>query len=177
MIQDITPEMITAQMDAVFSDITVDAVKVGMISRSPSIRAIAQGLRKWKPAIVVIDPVMVAKSGSPLLQQEACDTLIRELLPLATLVTPNLPEAETLCGFAGRTEDDMMAAARHIVGLGAKAVMVKGSRLTSEESNDYLFEDTVHLASRHTHRHDQHAWDRMHLIERPGRQPGQRPFP
>ena len=140
MIQDITPEMIAAQMDAVFNDIRVDAVKIGMISRSPSIRAIAEGLRKWKPAIVVVDPVMVSKSGSPLLQQDACDTLVKELLPLATLVTPNLPEAEALCSIAIHTEKDMVTAAKHIVGLGAKAVMVKGSRLVSNESNDYLFD-------------------------------------
>jgi hydroxymethylpyrimidine/phosphomethylpyrimidine kinase len=142
LIQDITPEMISAQIDAVFSDIHVDAVKIGMISRSPSICAIAESLRKWKPTIVVVDPVMVSKSGSPLLQQDACDTLVRELLPLATLVTPNLPEAEAICGFAIHTEKDMVAAAKHIVGLGAKKVMVKGSRLSSNESNDYLFDGT-----------------------------------
>lgn len=139
LIQDITPEMITAQIDAVFSDIHVDAVKIGMISRSPSIRAIAEGLRKWKSGIVVLDPVMVSKSGFQLLQQEACQTLIQELLPLATLVTPNLPEAEAICGFPITSEKDMVAAAKRIVELGAKAVMVKGSRLIDSQSNDYLY--------------------------------------
>ena len=102
-VQDITPEMITAQMDAVFSDVRVDGVKIGMVSRSESIHAIAEGLKKWKPAIVVVDPVMISKSGYPLLQPEACETLVKELLPLATLLTPNLPEAEVICGLAGLT--------------------------------------------------------------------------
>ena len=142
LIQDITPEMITAQIDAVFSDIHVDAVKVGMISRSPSICAIAKGLRKWKPAIVVLDPVMVSKSGFQLLQQEACETLIQELLPLATLVTPNMPEAEAICGFPITSEKEMAVAAQRIMELGAKAVMVKGCRLMNDQSNDYLYDGT-----------------------------------
>ena len=107
LVQDITPEVITAQMDAVFSDIRVDGVKIGMVSRSESIRAIAAGLRKWNPAIVVLDPVMISKSGYPLLQPEACRALVEELLPLATLVTPNLPEAEAICGFTIKTEKEM----------------------------------------------------------------------
>lgn len=102
-VQDIDPDIITAQLDAVFGDIAVDAVKIGMVSRSESIRAIAAGLRKWKPAMVVLDPVMVSKSGYDLLHPEACQTLLGELLPLATLVTPNLPEAEKICGFPSRT--------------------------------------------------------------------------
>lgn len=140
LIEDMSPAMITAQIDAVFSDIHVDAVKIGMISRSESIRAIADGLRKWKPALVVLDPVMVSKSGFPLLQQEACETLIAELLPLATLVTPNLPEAEAICGFPIRSEADMEKASRRMIELGAKAVLIKGSRLVSDNSDDYLYD-------------------------------------
>ncbi|MBQ9697121.1 MAG: bifunctional hydroxymethylpyrimidine kinase/phosphomethylpyrimidine kinase, partial [Acidaminococcaceae bacterium] len=104
LVQDMTPEMITAQIDAVFSDVRVDGVKIGMVSRSESIHAIAEGLKKWRPPVVVLDPVMISKSGYPLLQPEACAALIRELLPLATLLTPNLPEAEAICGFPIKTE-------------------------------------------------------------------------
>lgn len=137
-VQDITPEIITAQIDAVFSDIRVDGVKVGMVSRTESIRAIAEGLRKWKPPVIVVDPVMISKSGYPLLQPEACDALIKELLPLATLLTPNLPEAEKICGFPVHTEEEMEKAARCIIKLGAKSVVVKGGHLEGVNAADYL---------------------------------------
>lgn len=140
LVQDITPEVITAQMDAVFSDIRVDVVKIGMVSRNESIRSIAAGLRKWNPAIVVLDPVMISKSGYPLLQPEACQALVEELLPLATLVTPNLPEAEAICGFTIKTEKEMEAAAKKILALGAKAVLVKGGHLEGNAADDYLFD-------------------------------------
>ena len=157
-VQDISPEIITAQMDAVFSDIRVDAVKIGMVSRSESIRAIAEGLKKWKPPVIVVDPVMISKSGYPLLQPEACETLIRELLPLATLLTPNLPEAEAICGFAIHSEPDMEKAARIILDLGAKAVLVKGGHLEGNRADDYLFDGAKgiwlageRIATEHTH--------------------------
>ncbi|MBO5590184.1 MAG: bifunctional hydroxymethylpyrimidine kinase/phosphomethylpyrimidine kinase [Acidaminococcaceae bacterium] len=138
LVQDMSPDMITAQIDAVFSDIRVDGVKVGMVSRSESIRAIAEGLKKWKPPVVVIDPVMISKSGYPLLQPASCDTLIRELLPLATLLTPNLPEAEAICGFSIKTEGDMEKAATAILSMGAKAVLVKGGHLEGRKADDFL---------------------------------------
>lgn len=144
MVQDITPAMITAQIEAVFDDIRVDAVKIGMVSRPESIKAIAAGLRKYKPGIVVLDPVMISKSGYPLLQPEACATLIQELLPLATLVTPNLPEAEAICGFAIADKAAMQRAAREILKLGAKAVLVKGGHLEGS-ADDYLFEGNKEL--------------------------------
>ena len=137
-VQDITPEVITAQIDAVFSDIRVDAVKIGMVSRTESIHAIAEALKKWQPPVIVVDPVMISKSGYPLLQPEACDALIKELLPLATLLTPNLPEAEAICGFSIKTEQDMEKAAAHIISLGAKAVLVKGGHL-EDRADDYLY--------------------------------------
>jgi hydroxymethylpyrimidine/phosphomethylpyrimidine kinase len=136
MVQDMTPEMITAQIDAVFNDIRVDGVKIGMVSRSESIRAIADGLRKWNPSVIVVDPVMISKSGYPLLQPEACDSLIQKLLPLATLLTPNLPEAEAICGFPIHTEQDMERAAEKILSLGAKAVLVKGGHLEGDRADD-----------------------------------------
>ena len=157
-VQDMTPEMITAQIDAVFSDVRVDAVKIGMVSRSESIRAIAEGLKYWNPSVVVVDPVMISKSGYPLLQPEACDTLIRELLPLATLLTPNLPEAEAICGFAIHTEPEMELAARKIISMGTAAVLVKGGHLEGEKADDYLFDGRqgtwlpgTRIQTQHTH--------------------------
>ena len=158
MVQDITPEVITAQIDAVFSDIRVDGVKIGMVSRSESIRAIADGLRKWNPPVIVVDPVMISKSGYPLLQPEACDSLIQKLLPLATLLTPNLPEAEAICGFPIHTEQDMERAAEKILSLGAKAVLVKGGHLEGDRADDYLFDGKkalwlpgTRICTEHTH--------------------------
>lgn len=158
MVQDMTPEMITAQIDAVFSDIRVDGVKIGMVSRSESIHAIAEGLKKWQPPVIVLDPVMISKSGYPLLQPEACAALIRELLPLATLLTPNLPEAEAICGFSIKTGNEMEQAAAKITALGAKAVLIKGGHLEGSRADDFLFNGTqgvwlpgVRIQTRHTH--------------------------
>ena len=158
LVQDMTPEMITAQIDAVFSDVRVDGVKIGMVSRSESIHAIAEGLKKWQPPVVVLDPVMISKSGYPLLQPEACAALIRELLPLATLLTPNLPEAEAICGFSIKTENKMEKAAANIIALGAKAVLVKGGHLEGSSADDFLFDGTqglwlpgVRIQTGHTH--------------------------
>lgn len=157
LVQDITPEVITAQLDAVFSDIRVDGVKIGMVSRPESIHAIAAGLKKYQPGLIVLDPVMISKSGYPLLQPEACASLLEALLPLATLVTPNLPEAEVMCGFKIEDKDAMQKAARKILALGAKAVLVKGGHLTTS-ADDYLYDGKTELwlagtriATKHTH--------------------------
>lgn len=157
-VQDITPDMITAQIDAVFSDIRVDGVKIGMVSRKESIRAVAAGLQKWQPKVVVLDPVMISKSGFPLLQPSACEALISELLPLADLLTPNLPEAEAICGFPIRNGQEMEQAARKILSLGAKAVLVKGGHLEGDRADDYLFNGAEgvwlpgqRIPTRHTH--------------------------
>ena len=97
-VQEAAPEFLKQQIDAVFEDIFPDAVKIGMVSQPEIIRTIAACLRRYQPRIIVVDPVMISKSGYPLLAPEACETLIKELLPLATLVTPNLPEAEAITG-------------------------------------------------------------------------------
>lgn len=97
-VQNIDCDIVEAQIAAVFDDIHVDAVKIGMVSQPEIIRTIAACLRRYQPRIIVVDPVMISKSGYPLLAPEACETLIKELLPLATLVTPNLPEAEAITG-------------------------------------------------------------------------------
>ena len=108
MVQDIDAEVVEAQINAVFDDIRVDAVKIGMVSHPEIIKMIASRLRYYKPQIVVLDPVMISKSGYPLLAPEACETLVKELLPLATLVTPNLPEAEVISGMKVETKAEML---------------------------------------------------------------------
>src|SRR5690348_10084053 len=140
-IHDVPAEFVTAQIDAVFSDLAVGAVKIGMLSRAPVIEAVAAGLDRWKAKNVVLDPVMVATSGDRLLAPDAIDALKRELLPRARVVTPNLPEAAALLG-----EDmaDNVAAmggqAERILALGAKAVLIKGGHDESAESVDLLID-------------------------------------
>ena len=137
-IQNISPDIVAAQIDAVFSDIRVDAVKIGMVSQTPIIKVIAERLAHYKPSIIVLDTVMVSKSGFDLLEPEACSTLINELMPLANLVTPNLPEAEKIVGYEVESKDMMEKAAAKIIAMGPKAVLVKGGHLT-ETADDYLY--------------------------------------
>ena len=142
-IQDITPAMIESQMDAVFEDIRVDAVKVGMLSGEGQMRAVAGKLLQYAPANVVIDPVMLAKGGCALMRPEALETMKQEILPLSFLLTPNIPEAEAIAGFAIENEEGMKRAARVIHALGAKNVLVKGGHSIgggSEDAVDVLFD-------------------------------------
>ena len=138
-VQNIDCEIVKAQIEAVFDDIRVDAVKIGMVSQPEIIETIAACLRKYQPKIIVVDPVMISKSGYPLLAPEACATLIRELLPLATLLTPNLPEAEAITGMQVTQEGEMRPVAEKIIALGTKAVLVKGGHL-SDTADDLLFD-------------------------------------
>ena len=138
-VQDLPPEMIEKQIDAVFEDIGADAVKVGMLSRSACMEAVARKLREYKPLNVVVDPVMVAKNGCPLMQPDSMETLIREILPLSDLLTPNIPEAEKIAGMEIRDAADMEKAARRIRRLGAKSVLVKGGH-ASGDALDILFD-------------------------------------
>ena len=115
-IQESTPDFLKDQLDAVFEDIFPDAVKIGMVASSELIRVISDRLKYHKAKNIVVDPVMVATSGSSLMKNDAIQTLIDELLPLATLVTPNIPEAEVLSGMTIETKDDMIKAAKHIGG-------------------------------------------------------------
>lgn len=138
-VQDIDCDVVKAQIEAVFDDIRVDAVKIGMVSRPEIIKTIAACLRHYAPKIIVVDPVMISKSGYPLLAPEACTTLISELLPLATLVTPNLPEAEAITDCKVTQKSEMRAVAQKIIALGAKAVLVKGGHL-ADTADDLLFD-------------------------------------
>ena len=128
-VHEIPTDIIRAQIDAVLSDIGADAVKTGMLSSTAIIEAVADKLAASASVPLVVDPVMVAKSGDRLLREDAMDALRSRLLPLATVVTPNIPEAEAVTGRTIGSVDDARSAARDIVGMGAKAVVVKGGHL------------------------------------------------
>ncbi|MDE2939564.1 MAG: bifunctional hydroxymethylpyrimidine kinase/phosphomethylpyrimidine kinase [Chloroflexota bacterium] len=140
-VHELPTEIIAAQIEAVVTDIGVDAVKTGMLSSSAIVETVAGELRRHGIENLVVDPVMVAKSGDSLLRQEAVDSLKSLLVPLAALVTPNVPEAETLTGLKIETGEDMREAARQIVTLGARAVVVKGGHL-SGPATDLLYDGT-----------------------------------
>lgn len=143
-VQNIDCDVVKAQIEAVFDDIRVDAVKIGMVSQPEIIETIAACLRRYQPQIIVVDPVMISKSGYPLLAPEACATLIRELLPLATLLTPNLPEAEAISGLKVSRREEMLSVAQRIIELGAKAVLVKGGHL-NDTADDLLYDGREEL--------------------------------
>lgn len=135
-----SPEFVAQQIDCVFDDIRPDAVKIGMVSSAAIISVIAARLKAFGASNIVVDPVMVATSGSRLLDEDATDALRGELLPLGTVITPNIPEAEALCGFAIADHDDMERAARRLAaGLGG-AVLIKGGHLT-DCADDLLFSE------------------------------------
>ena len=141
MVQNIDEKVVEAQINAVFDDIRVDAVKIGMVSDKQIIKKIAARLNFYKPPIIVVDPVMVSKSGYRLLAPDACETLIKELLPIATLVTPNLPEASVIVGYEVNNKEDMLRAAKDIIDLGAKSVLMKGGHL-DDSADDLLYNGT-----------------------------------
>lgn len=138
-VQNIATDIVFQQMRAVFEDIKVDGVKIGMLSTVTTIKAVAQGLQKFTPQIVVLDPVMVAKSGYHLLQTDACQTLVKEILPLVMVVTPNIPEAEVLADMQIKNKNDMLTAAKKIFPFGVKYVLLKGGHLTGC-ADDLLFD-------------------------------------
>ena len=135
---EVTPDFLRQQIDAVFEDIRPDAVKIGMVSSSALIRTIAERLKCFKADKIVVDPVMVATSGARLIEEEAIDTLKKELLPIAALVTPNIPEAEILAGIAIRNEEIMTEAARIISDTYHCAVLCKGGH-SINDANDLLY--------------------------------------
>lgn len=129
---DLPPEFVARQIDVVLDDFGADAVKLGMLSTAEIVAAVADRLRAHRQRHIVVDPVMIAKSGDPLLQPSARAALVKEALPLAEVVTPNLPEAAVLAGMAVESERDMEEAARRILALGPRAVLVKGGHLSGE---------------------------------------------
>jgi hydroxymethylpyrimidine/phosphomethylpyrimidine kinase len=158
-IHDVPPDFIAAQIDAVFSDLAVGAVKIGMLSQPQTIDAVAAGLDRHKAKNIVLDPVMVAGSGDRLLVPEAVERLRRELFPRAGLITPNLPEAAALLDAApARTETEMEMQARRLLDIGARAVLLKGGHAEGVESVDLLVTPTSitrlaanRIDTRHTH--------------------------
>jgi hydroxymethylpyrimidine/phosphomethylpyrimidine kinase len=139
-LEPVSLRLLRLQIDAVFGDLRPAAVKIGMLFDAPRIRAVAAGLRRWKAVNVVLDPVMVSKSGARLLRPAALACLKRELLPLCDLVTPNLPEAAALSGMRLTTESDRRLAAGSIADLGARAVLIKGGHGRGREVRDLLFD-------------------------------------
>ena len=138
-IHDVPPHVIAAQIDAVFSDLAVAAVKIGMLSVPLAIGAVAAGLDRWRQTLVVLDPVMVASSGDRLLAPEAVALIKRDLMPRALLVTPNLHEAAALTGLPlAQNEAEMRAQADALIALGAKAVLIKGGHAQSAQAVDLL---------------------------------------
>ena len=137
-IQESTPEFLADQIDAVFQDIRPNAVKIGMVPNAALIRVVADRLKFYGAQNVVADPVMVATSGSALMENDAVQTLVAELLPLCTLVTPNIPEAQVLSGMSIETRDDMIRAAKKIGDACGCAVLLKGGHSVND-ANDLLY--------------------------------------
>ena len=154
----VASDLVTAQIEAVAGDLGVDAVKVGMLANAAIVEAVAAAIAELDLPHVVVDPVMIAKGGDRLLEEEAVAAIRAELLPLAHVVTPNVPEAEVLSGRTIRSVDDMRTAGERILGLGPRVVLVKGGHLEGPESIDVVC--TAHevfelrgprIDTRHTH--------------------------
>jgi len=156
-IQDISPDMIQKQIDAIFEDIGTDAVKIGMLSTSVCMKAVAEKLKEYHPANVVFDPVMYAKNGDPLMDPAAVDTLIREIIPFADVLTPNIPEAERIAGIKILSLTDMESAAKKIHAMGCKAVVVKGGHASGSaldllyDGKDFFHFEVPRIPTKNTH--------------------------
>lgn len=163
-VQDIDQEIIIAQIDAIFTDIEVDALKIGMVSQIRTIEAIQEKLLQYTPHNVVLDPVMISKSGYSLLKPDAKSALIQSLIPLATIITPNIPEAEVILKEIGyeipeiSNLEDMEKAARAIYQLGCKNVLLKGGH-GQGQAIDVLYDgvDMIHFASDRIHTKNTHG--------------------
>lgn len=139
-VQEMTPEIVRGQIRCLFDDIEIHAVKIGMVASIPLIQAIASALAEVSPPPIVLDPVMISKSGYHLLRRDAREALVAHLFPLAEVVTPNIFEAEALSGAPIRNVPEMKAAARRILELGAKKVVVKGGHLGEARATDVLYD-------------------------------------
>lgn len=158
-VETLAPDTVAAQILAVANDIGVDAAKTGMLATAAIVEAVADALGRTGVPNLVVDPVFVSKHGDPLLEEDAVASLRDRILPMATVVTPNLPEAAGLAGFPVTTADHMAAAARAILGLGPRSVLVKGGHLPAGEDAADLFVEggrevwisTPRIATSHTH--------------------------
>ncbi len=144
-IHDVPTDFILAQMDAVFTDLNVSAVKIGMLSQPNIIEAVAKGIIQHKQSTIILDPVMVAESGAPLLAEEAIQSLVNQLFPLAALITPNLHEAARLLNCPMATDEAMMESqSEAILKLGANAVLLKGGHSQGAEASDFFLSNSGH---------------------------------
>ncbi len=143
-VMEASPDFVALQLDCIFQDIRPDAVKIGMVSSAGIIRAIGAKLREYRAEHIVVDPVMVATSGSSLMQDSALAALMEELFPLAEAITPNLPEAQRLCGFAIESEEQMLAAARAIGERLPGGVLVKGGHRSADADDLLWLEGQAH---------------------------------
>lgn len=156
-IMDVTPDMIKKQIDAVFEDILPDAVKVGMLSQPCCMAAVAEKLREYRPKNVVIDPVMYAKNGCPLMDPGSVDALIETIIPLADLLTPNIPEAEKIAGLHIESVSDMEKAALAIHKMGCANVLVKGGHAVGDavdvlyDGKEFYHYSTERIDTKNTH--------------------------
>jgi hydroxymethylpyrimidine/phosphomethylpyrimidine kinase len=139
-VQEVLPRLVHDQIICLFDDADIHAVKIGMVSSTELIKEIAEALHTVNPPAVVLDPVMISKSGYRLLQQDAQDALVRFLFPLAQVITPNIYEAEALVGNKIRHVDDMKNAAEKLRRFGARAVVVKGGHLGGHQATDILYD-------------------------------------
>ena len=156
--QEIAPGTVAAQIRAVVEDIGVDAAKTGMLASAPIVNAVADVVATVEIPALVVDPVFVSKHGNRLLAEDAVSSLRERILPLATLVTPNLPEAAELAGLAATSRDDMRKLGERVLELGAGAVLVKGGHLEGRSSDDLFLDrdreewlESERLPTRHTH--------------------------
>lgn len=152
-----TPEFVGKQMDAVFTDIYPDAIKIGMVSSAEIIDVIAHKLKEYKAGNIVLDPVMVSTSGHKLISDNACNVLLEKLLPLADIITPNIPEAEVLSGFTIENQEDMIKAAKKISGIYNGNILIKGGHILESASDllysngDVIWFNTKRIENQNTH--------------------------
>jgi len=158
-IMEIPPEFVARQLDAVLTDIQVDAAKTGMLLTQGIVEVVAQKLRQYQIRHLVVDPVIASTSGTPLLSRDAISAFCRNLLPLALVITPNIDEARMLTGKAITTVADMEEAALQVHGMGARAVLIKGGHMAGDEVTDVLFDGTdfSHFQSSRIHSRDTHG--------------------
>ncbi|MFC3396331.1 bifunctional hydroxymethylpyrimidine kinase/phosphomethylpyrimidine kinase [Brenneria rubrifaciens] len=156
----IEPDFVAAQLDSVLSDVRIDSAKIGMLAQADIIEAVAERLRHYRLPCVVLDTVMLAKSGDPLLSPDAVASLRRLLLPVVSLITPNLPEAAALLDCPPATSEQAMCEqGEALLAMGCQAVLMKGGHLSEEESPDWLFSQQAsplrfaspRINTRHTH--------------------------
>ena len=156
-IQNVKQSMIEDQIDAIFEDIKVDGVKVGMLPNAAIINTVAKKLHQYQPKLVVVDPVMLAKDGCALMKPEALKTLRKEIIPLTYLLTPNIPEAEVITNRSITSLEDMRAVACDIHQMGAKNVLIKGGHLPGEaidllyDGNEYYTFSNERIHTKNTH--------------------------